>query len=245
MISGGSKAYDDKHRLKVVHHEVHMAELVVPRYLQWLEFLIIFDHHDHPEKISHPGTYPLIVEPIVGSKHLSKLLMDGGRDLNIMYVETFDDMGIKRSALHPSLALFHGIILGLPARVDHASRHVRRPLQLLHRAAVVRGGGLLGSYNSILRRPYYAKFMVVPNYAYFKLKMLGPRGIITVPASFKATYTCEQANCELASTLAMTRELAELQKAAPRAPKCSQDWLQHLQVCRGHRGGHDRCRRHI
>jgi hypothetical protein len=82
-----------------------------------------------------------------------------------------------------------------------------------------------GSYNSILRRPCYTKFMVVSNYPYFKLKMLGLCGIITVLASFKATYTCKQANCELASTMAMTRELDELQKAAPKAPKCSQDWL--------------------
>jgi hypothetical protein len=125
MISGGAKAYGDKHRLKVAHHEVHTVELVVAQYLQWLEFLIVFDRRDHPERILHPETYPLVVEPIVGSKHLSKLLMDGGSDLNIMYVETFDDMGIERFALHPSSALFHDIILGLPARVDHAAHHVR------------------------------------------------------------------------------------------------------------------------
>lgn len=49
---------------------------------------------------------------MVGSKHLSKVLMDGGSSLNIMYVETFDGLGIARSALRPSLASFHGIILG-------------------------------------------------------------------------------------------------------------------------------------
>jgi hypothetical protein len=76
----------------------------------------------------------------------------------------------------------------------------------------------LGSYNAILGRPCYSKFMVVPNYTYLKLKMTGPCGIITTSASLKVAYTCE-----LASTLATTRELAELQKVIPQgtlnAPK--------------------------
>jgi hypothetical protein len=41
-----------------------------------------------------------------------------------------------------------------------------------------------GPYNAIFRKPCYAKFMVVPNYAYLKLKMLGPRGVITVSGNF-------------------------------------------------------------
>jgi hypothetical protein len=30
-----------------------------------------------PDVILHSGMYPLIIEPIVGSKHLTKVLMDG------------------------------------------------------------------------------------------------------------------------------------------------------------------------
>jgi hypothetical protein len=37
-------------------------------------------------------------------------------------------------------------------------------------------------------------------------------------SSLKAAYTCEQANYELASTLAATREGAELQKTVPQGP---------------------------
>jgi hypothetical protein len=39
--------------------------------------------------MSHPRTCPLMVEPIVGSKRLTKLVMDRGSGLNIMYIETF------------------------------------------------------------------------------------------------------------------------------------------------------------
>jgi hypothetical protein len=40
------------------------------------------------------------------------VLMDGESNLNIMYVETFDGLGITRSTLHPSTVSFHGIIPG-------------------------------------------------------------------------------------------------------------------------------------
>jgi hypothetical protein len=60
----------------------------------------------------------------------------------------------------------------------------------------------LGSYNAILGRPCYAKFMAIPNYTYLKPKMPGLHGIITTFSSFRAAYTYERANWELASVLA-------------------------------------------
>jgi hypothetical protein len=37
--------------------------------------------------------------------------------------------------------------------------------------------GFSGTYHAILGRPAYAKFMVVPNYTYLKLKIPGQKGI--------------------------------------------------------------------
>ena len=68
----------------------------------------------------------------------------------------------------------------------------------------------LGSCNAILGRLCYAKFMAIPNYTYLKLKMPGPHEIITASSSFRASYACERDNYEFASTLAATREMAEL-----------------------------------
>jgi hypothetical protein len=39
--------------------------------------------------------------------------------------------------------------------------------------------------------------MAVPNYTYLKLKMSGPRGVITIGTSFQRTYECEVECCEL------------------------------------------------
>ena len=36
-----------------------------------------------------------MVNPIIGMKRLTKVLMDGGSDLNIMYAEKLDAMGIN------------------------------------------------------------------------------------------------------------------------------------------------------
>ena len=40
-----------------------------------------------------------MVDPIIGMKRLTKVLMDGGSDLNIMYAEMLDAMGIDRSRI--------------------------------------------------------------------------------------------------------------------------------------------------
>jgi hypothetical protein len=73
---------------------VFAAEPTTPTYLKWFDSSITFDRSDHLEHVSQPGRYLLVVDLIVGTKRLTKVLMDGGSGLNIMYVETLDAMGI-------------------------------------------------------------------------------------------------------------------------------------------------------
>ena len=54
-----------------------------------------------------------MVDPIVSTKWLTKVLMDGGSDLNIIYVETLDAMGIDRAHIQLTRAPFHSIVLGM------------------------------------------------------------------------------------------------------------------------------------
>jgi len=53
----------------------------------------------HPDKVVAPGVYPLVVDPIIVNTRLSKVLMDGGSSLNIIYLETLDLLGIDRARL--------------------------------------------------------------------------------------------------------------------------------------------------
>jgi hypothetical protein len=48
--------------------------------------------------------------------------------------------------------------------------------------------GFRGAYHTILGRPCYAKFMAVPNYTYLKMKMPGPKGVITVGSSIEHAF---------------------------------------------------------
>jgi hypothetical protein len=47
----------------------------------------------------------------MGTTCLTKVLMDGGSGLNILYASTMDKIGILRSRLCPSKAASYGIIL--------------------------------------------------------------------------------------------------------------------------------------
>lgn len=51
--------------------------------------------------------------------------------------------------------------------------------------------GFRGTYHTIIGRPRYARFIAVPNYTYLKLKMSGPKSIITVGSSNEHTYNCD------------------------------------------------------
>ena len=51
-----------------------------------------------------------MVDPIIGMKWLTKVLIDGGSGLNIMYAKMFDAMGIDQVRIRPTEVPFHGII---------------------------------------------------------------------------------------------------------------------------------------
>jgi hypothetical protein len=112
LIFGGTAAYDSKRCQKLARHEVYAAEPATPAFLRWSRSPISFDRSDHPESVLHQGRYLLVVDPIIEMKRLTKVLMDGGSGLNIMYAETLDAMGIDQSRIRPTRVPFHGIIPG-------------------------------------------------------------------------------------------------------------------------------------
>ena len=52
--------------------------------------------------------------------------------------------------------------------------------------------------------------MVIPNYTYLKLKILGPGGVITIGTSFQHAYECEVECCGHTAPIIASRELATL-----------------------------------
>ena len=94
MIFGGSDVVYTKRQHKVRYREVCVAETAIPSFLRWSESPITFDQRDHPSHVTRSGRYLLVVDPIVRKKRLTKVLMDGGSGLNILYVDTLDAMRI-------------------------------------------------------------------------------------------------------------------------------------------------------
>jgi hypothetical protein len=59
----------------------------------------------------------------------------------------------------------------------------------------------------VLGRPCYAKFMAILNYTYLKLKMPGPKGVITVGPTYRHAYECDVECVEYAEALAESEAL--------------------------------------
>jgi hypothetical protein len=67
--------------------------------------------------------------------------------------------------------------------------------------------GFRCAYHAILGRSCYAKFMAVPNYTYLKMKMPGPKGVITVGSSIEHAFDCDLECVEHAEALVLDEAL--------------------------------------
>jgi hypothetical protein len=107
LIFGGTTVDMSNSQCKWERHEVLAAEKAPPSFLDWSEDAITFRREDHPNRIPNPGQYPLI-----GNARFSKVLMDGGSSLNILYAHTLRLLGIGLDQLRPSTTPFHGVAPG-------------------------------------------------------------------------------------------------------------------------------------
>src|SRR5438128_8755781 len=115
MIYGGSAAYESKRKQKLTAREINAVIPATPKYLKWSETPITFGRADNPDHVPYPGRYPLVLDPIVQTVKLNRVLIDDGSGLNILFAKTLDHMKIPRSELKRSSAPFHGVIPGTSA----------------------------------------------------------------------------------------------------------------------------------
>ena len=101
-------------------------------------------------------------------KDVTFFCSDGGSSLNLLYQDTVRKMGIDHSMIKPTKATFRGIIPGVEASCTGSIA-----LKVVF--------GSPGNY-------LFARFNAVPHYAYRKLKMPGPRGVITVHGKAEPSF---------------------------------------------------------
>jgi len=194
FIFGGPTANMNARQRKRERREVFSVTRATPANLDWSEDTISFSRDDHPDYIPNPGLYPLVVDSIIGNTRFSNVLMDGGSSLNILYAHTLELMGISLDKLRPSVSLFHGV--GPGKRVQPLGQIdlpicFGTPSNFCKEVLTFEVDGFRGAYHAILGWPCYAKFMAVPNYTYLKMKMQGPKGVITVGPMFEHAYECD------------------------------------------------------
>jgi hypothetical protein len=211
---------DDKYSQRQRAVEVNALVPPVPQYMHWSERPITWGRDDHPAVMPTPGGYALVLDPtIVSNKfacHFSRVLIDGGSSINILYRDTMQKLGITESQLQPSRTTFHGIVPGLSCspmgkiRLDvlfgPRENFRREPIWF----EVV---DLSSPYHAILGRPALAKFMAVPHYAYLKMKLPGPSGIITIDGCYKRSMECASASSKLAESLVIAEELRQIRRS--------------------------------
>jgi hypothetical protein len=172
----------------------HVSWPYDPKYLKWLEVPITFDRSDHSNFIPKPGRYPLIVSPIIKDVKLNRVLVDGGSSLNILFLRTFDQMGLPRSTLQSCKAPFHGVVLDASATpIEQITLPVTFRTRESYRIEYMqfKVADLEMAYNAFLGRPTLTKFMAIPHYAYLVLKMPDSNRVIAIKGDIKQVYDCD------------------------------------------------------
>jgi hypothetical protein len=185
--------------------------------MHWSEAAITWGREDHPPLIPNPREYALVLDPIVRSDthtcRFSCMLIDEGSNINLLYQSSMENLGIPVAQLKPSRLTFHGVMPG------HSCTPMGRvQLEVFfgekgnsrHEPISFKVVDISSPYYALLDRPALAKFMAVLHYAYLKMKLPGPHGVITVSGCFKKSMECTRASSQLAEALVITEEKRQL-----------------------------------
>jgi hypothetical protein len=222
LIFGGPTVDMSSSQRKHERHEVLAAEKAPPSFLDRSEEAITFSRKDQLNRIPNPGQYPLVVDPVIDNSRFSKVLMDGGCNLNILYVHTLQLMGIDLDQLRPSTTSFHSVAPGKhvqPLGQIDLAVWFGTPNNFRKETLTFEVVGFWGAYHAILGHPCYAKFKAVPNYTYLKMKMSSPKGVITGGSSIEHAFDCDVECVEHAEALALDESLvADMEKLTNEGP---------------------------
>ena len=158
---------NDKRGKRLLRQEVNTVVLAKPEFMHWSDRPITWTREDHPAVMPSPGGYALVLNPTIVARRtckFSRVLIDGGSSINILYRDTMTKLGLKAEDLEPTRTVFHDIVPSLSCspigwvRLDvlfgDSSHFWREPIWF----EVV---DLSSAYHALLGRPTLAKFMAV------------------------------------------------------------------------------------
>jgi hypothetical protein len=163
------------------------AKATREKQLKWSEVAITFDKADCKDTSDMSGRNPIVVQPVMCSRRVHDVLVDGGSSLNILNAHMLDEMGIFPSDIKPVTCSFKGVVSGIEATsvgqiwlyVQFGTPENFRVEDVLFDVV----DNLEIPFVAVLGRPAIAKFMAVVHHSYQCVKIPGPNGVITLPSS--------------------------------------------------------------
>jgi hypothetical protein len=220
-IYGGPNSYESRRKQKLIAREVMAVSPTTSNYLKWSKVPITFNRIDHSNFVPKTRRYPLIISPIIKDVKLNRVLVNGGSSVNILFLKTFDQMGLSKKMLRPSQTPFHGMLSGaaatpisqitLPITFGTQENFCTKNLEL-------EVTDIETTYNVFLGWMTLSRFMAIPHYAYLVLKMSGLHGVISIRGDIKRAYDYDRESCEGADRLMASAKLQELKKSSVESP---------------------------
>jgi len=221
-ILGGAQAPRSNNHFKQFARAVNAAlpgvESSQP--LKWSQYPIAFDSSDHPKSIKTVGTIPLICTPTINNIAVTKTLIDGGAGLNVISVETFEQLQVPYEKLMPSKP-FSGVTDGLITPLGQVRLPVTFGTRENYRTEFVDFDvAYIGlPYNAILGYPALAKFMAVTHHAYNLVKLPGCSGTITIRGQVQEALRAVELAYKAAAAAASTDDDEEETLEKPKKKK--------------------------
>jgi hypothetical protein len=171
------------------------AEPATPRYLNWLQYPIQFSREDQWTSVGNTGHYPLVLDPTIAGMTVTKVQIDGGVGLNIIFSNTLRKMWLEFTGMiSPTSVPFYEIV---PGKAAMPLGQITLPVTFgtltnYHTEFIkFKVADFESSYHAILGRPALAKFMAIPHYPYLLLKMSGPNGVLSLRGDLKHAFDCD------------------------------------------------------
>jgi hypothetical protein len=123
---------------------------------------------------------------------VTKVLIDGGIGLNIIFSDTLRKMGLEFAGMiTPTNVSFYGIVPGkatFGTPTNYRTEFIRFEV-----------ADFESLYHAILGRSVLAKFMAIPHYPYLLLKMPGPNGVLSLRGDLKRAFDCDVQAIQIAA----------------------------------------------
>ena len=162
----------------------------------------------------------MLCSPIISNVLVTRTLIDGGEGLNVLSVETFNNLQVPYSQLQPTKPL-SGVIDDSTVPIGQVRLPVTFGARDNYRTELIDFdvAHICLSYNAILGYPALAKFMAVTHHGYNVLKMTGSGGVITVPCEERDAVCSLERAFQAASLEDPDRGSGRLPETAPKKKK--------------------------